>query len=94
MPICLAAGVTGGSQVRCPPSSPNLPNLPLRFLKQIHLSLVARYDPAAVLQDMDFDLVAGPGELSLQGRIEQMHPLVAGRDQRVGRVDCQGLDKG
>jgi hypothetical protein len=60
-------------------------------LSQIQLPPVACDNPAAIFKNVNLHLITRPSELILKSRIKEMHPLIAGRDKRIGGVNCQRL---
>jgi hypothetical protein len=46
--------------------------------------LIARHDAATVFENVDFKLVAGPGDAVFERRVEEVKPLVAGGYGRIG----------
>ncbi len=58
---------------------------PFNSLSQIHLPPEAGNNRATIFENVNFHLVASPIDLILEGRIEDMHLLVARGDGRINR---------
>jgi hypothetical protein len=64
------------------------------LIHQSGLALIAGDDAAAILEYVDFHLIAGPGDAIAQSRVKHMHPLVPGGYRGVGIVQGQGFHIG